>query len=63
MVYKILKRPNIDQLIIEVNEYLNNGWDLQGGVSFSIDEKHDEKYIQAIIKNIKKGKDSNDRKK
>lgn len=54
MNYKILASRLKGDLEEEVVDYLNDGWVLQGGVSCSMSESDDYRYIifcQAIIKN------------
>ena len=33
MKYTVVSSPNLDTLINWVNEYLNDGWKIQGGIS------------------------------
>jgi len=49
MQYEILVDSNYSVLQAAVKRYLDNGWELQGGVSCSISENEDF-FAQAVIK-------------
>jgi hypothetical protein len=50
MQYKILSNSNSSTLVSMVNEFLNEGWSLQGGVSIAVIPGYHVTYAQAIIK-------------
>lgn len=45
MEYKVLSSYTLESLVKEVNDYLLQGWKLQGGISASMNA-----YYQAVIK-------------
>lgn len=52
--YKIIFNDNIDCLTLEhfenkVNLYLNDGWQLQGGISMFIADNGTRKFAQSIV--------------
>ena len=52
MIYKIVSEQTVPRLEEEVNELISQGWELQGGMSASINESTDyyySKYSQAMI--------------
>ena len=52
MIYKILEGDTDYQLEDEVNKHLEKGWQLVGGVSYSMSMSSD-KYVQAVQREIK----------
>lgn len=49
MQYMIAEEDNAKDLMALVNEYLEEGWALQGGVSVCVDQGRTS-YVQALIK-------------
>lgn len=54
MKYQILFEYDWDLLANKVNEVLSEGWQLQGGVSISVSETDERKYLfaQAIVRQV-----------
>jgi hypothetical protein len=53
MQYKVVREFESEDLEAKVQDYLNKGWQLQGGVSCSISETEEEcfpEYCQALTK-------------
>jgi hypothetical protein len=53
MVYKVVKSDNWRSLETMVNDLLKMGWDLQGGVSISMNTdqgRNDQLFAQALVK-------------
>jgi len=53
MNYYVVNEYLIENLINEVNKLLDQGWELQGGISCSLsesDDYHYTEYCQALIK-------------
>lgn len=53
MEYLIVKHYTHGQLVTLVNDFLKAGWSLQGGVSIAIAPGGDERYVQAIVREVK----------
>lgn len=49
MKYTILEASSGRQLSRLVNEFITDGWDIQGGVSVTVDQGR-QTYVQAMIK-------------
>lgn len=55
MEYLVVESKNIDGLVKKVNEALQNGYKLQGGVNYNADQRWGESYNQALIKETPAG--------
>ena len=55
MQYKIIKRGNQSSFEREVNNHLEIGWELQGGVSHTQDQYGNVSFVQSMIKEDKNG--------
>lgn len=53
MEYKIIEKNSYQELEVKVNEYLQAGWELVGGIVCSRKINMLDKYIQAMIKKDK----------
>lgn len=61
--YVVLQGNSLDEIIAEVERFLAEGWELQGGISVApFPDEVDGKFItclvfhQALVREIKKGK-------
>jgi len=52
LIYDVVFSKLLSNLINQVNERLENGWELQGGISFLETDDYYYYYCQAMIKKV-----------
>lgn len=50
MIYKLVESPYAGVFEYLVNNWLKDGWKLQGGASTLVGKYNDHKYVQAMYK-------------